>query len=140
MRPYSQQKFDPIGFIIGMLMFLFFVVQSFILNYVSVHSTPYHLVQFIWISLISLYWLYSGIKKLRQRREQQEQAHWYTQPGILAAIGGFYLAPFNLVMAFLGDTALDAVPTPIEIALFAPTCICFLAAAFYFFRRLIWRV
>ncbi len=86
--------------------------------------------------LVGLYLLYSGMKKLRQRREQQERARWYTQPSILFAPGAFFLLPSLLLELFVSKAALDALPLPIEIALFAPSSICILAASYFFFRGL----
>jgi putative Mn2+ efflux pump MntP len=136
MRPYAPQKFDPIGFTLGLLMFVGLIVQGFITKFVSVHSTPYHLAQIVYIFLVGLYLLYSGMKKLRQRREQQERAQWYTQPSILFALGAFFLLPSLLLELFVSKAALDALPLPIEMAVFAPSGVCILAASYFFFRGL----
>ena len=85
---------------------------------------------------VGLYLLYSGTKKLHQCREQQERAQWYTQPSILFAIGAFSLLPSLLLELFVSKAALDALPLPIEIALFAPLWVCILAASYFFFRGL----
>ncbi len=132
----SSQKFDPLGFALGFLMFLGIIGEGFSPKFISIHSTPYHLIQLGFFCFASLYWLYSGNKKFRQRREQQEAVHWYTQPGILFAIGGFFIIPYFVLQVIFGDAALNTLPLPLEIALDGPAGVCVLASIFFYFRGL----
>ena len=134
MKPYSSPNFDLVGFTLGLLMILGLFAEGFIPKYVSIHSTLYHLIQFLYIFFASLYWFYAGNKKMHQRREQQpEHAYWYTQPGILFALGGFLILPYFLLQLVIGEATLNTLPEPLAIALYAPSGVCILAAIFFYF-------
>jgi len=139
MKPFSSQKFDLLGFILGLLLFLTWVGQFILSLFLAEKSIPFLVFQALNICVMGLYFLYGGTKKLHQRKEQHEQAHWYTQPGILVALGAFFLLPFKVLEIVVGTARVNTFPPIIEIALFVPTGICYLASGFFFFRRLLFR-
>jgi len=140
MKPFSSQKFDLLGFILGIFLFLTLVGQGLLSTFLTSKSIPFLVFQAIYICVMGLNFLYGGIKKLHQRKEQHEQAHWYTQPGILVALGAFFLLPFWALEIVVGTARVNTFPPVIEIALFVPTGVCYLASGFFFFRRLIFRL
>jgi hypothetical protein len=137
MRSTSQYKFDPIGFILGLLMAIGFFAQPIVGLHISSHSQPYHVLQCLWILFLGLFYIYFGTKKLWERKSRQEQVHWYNQPMILFAVSCFFGEVFFLSVAIFGEAALDALPIPIVLLLFLPSLVCMLAALFFWFRRLL---
>ncbi len=140
MKPPSLQKFDPLSFTLGLFLFLALLGQSILSLFLAEKSIPFLVFQVLYICVMGLYFLYNGIKKLHQRKEQQEQVHWYTQPGILIALGAFFLLPFWVLEIVVGTATVNAFSSVIEIALFAPTGVCYLASGFFFFRKLLFRL
>jgi hypothetical protein len=76
-----------------------------------------------------------GIKKLRQRKAQQQRAHWYNQPMILTAIAIFYFLLLFLLI-FFDEAAFKNIPFPVILLLFSPMIAFILAAGFFWLRRL----
>ena len=140
MKPPSSQKFDPLSFTLGLFLFLALFGQSILSLFLTEKGIPFLTFQVLYICVMGLCFLYGGIKKLHQRKEQHEQVYWYTQPGILVALGAFFLLPFWVLEIVVGTAAVNTFPSVIEVALFAPTGVCCLASGFFFFRKLLFRL
>ena len=128
--------FDPLHFTLGLLLLLALFGQPLISAFFATKSIPFFVYEAFRACIMGLYFLYGGIKKLRQRKEQHELAHWYTQPGILTGIGAFLLLPYIFLEIIVGTATLNMFPLFIQIVLFVPISVCYLAAIFFFFRRL----
>lgn len=136
MQTSSPQKFAVIGFVPGLLFFCSFIGYV-IAGYVSVPGAIYHVLQFIWVFFLGLQYLYTGTKKLRQRKAKQEQVHWYNQPEILIGVSALLALPPYLLDALASKAILDTISIPAIVLLFTPSILCLLAAAFFAIRRLL---
>ena len=134
MKLRPTQKFDPIGFTLGLLAFSALLIQVFGSNAIPTHSVLRYALQTAIVFFIGLFLLYTGIKNFRQRRDQQEQQHWYEQPSIWLGLGVFLTAPSNSLYLFIGETATNTLPLAIEVVLLAPSILCLLVAGFFYFR------
>ena len=133
MKLRPAQKFDPIGFTLGLLAFSTIIVQVFGSNKIPTHSVLRYAIQTAFSFFIGLFLLYTSLKNFRQIKDQQEQ-RWYTQPSILLGLGVFLTTPFNSLYLLIGETATNALSLPIEMALFAPSILCLLVAGFFYIR------
>jgi uncharacterized membrane protein len=84
------------------------------------------------ISLIGLYWLYTGFKKIRASKTQQQTLRWYTQPSILFGIGAFFFA-FNLLLKTVSPATYVMYPY-LEDILSSIALLFFLAATWFYAR------
>lgn len=78
-------------------------------------------------------WLIAGIRKFRQRRASGRRVSWYTQPGILFAIGMFLYFPGEVIIYMTNGNFPNA--DAILIALLIPSCVLFITAVYFGIRR-----
>ncbi len=119
-----QSFFEKSGAWSKGLGWLVIVVLAILPHFVPVNSPLSDLTLITLVGLIGLYYLYSGVKKFRQRKAQQPQVRWYSQPAILVAIGMFFFVFVSLFLQALGHSTLDLT----GVLVLLPTWICWLAA------------
>ena len=128
MKQSPFQGLDPLHFTLGLLLLLALFGQPLISAFFATKSTPFFVYEVLRTCIMGLYFLYGGIKKLRQGREQHESAHWFTQPSILTGIGTFLLLPYIFLEIIVGTATMNMFPLFIQIVLFLPISVCYLAA------------
>ncbi len=126
MKQPDAKNIDIVAIVLCTLAIAALVAQLFIYQHNALFET-------IYLFFFGIYLVYSGNKKFRAARNIQPSIRWYTQPVILFGIGILLGIPATL----LDNVQNHANTTESIIAwlLFVPSLVLFLAAAFFYFKR-----
>jgi cbb3-type cytochrome oxidase subunit 3 len=122
MEQRPPQKIDPVALILIILLLIALVGARLLPD-----SNFYF--GFVLCFLLGLYWLYTGMRKLRTAQASQQQVSWYTQPSILFGIGLLLGVPWS----FLQFVTKNSLPD-VAAVLLIPSLLLFLAASFFFLK------
>ena len=126
MKQLDAKNIDLVAIILCTLAIVALVAQAFIHQHNALFET-------IYLFFFGLYLLYSGNKKFREARNIQRSLRWYTQPVILFGIGILLGIPATLLDNVQSHA--NTSETIIAWLLFVPSLVLFLAAAYFYFKR-----
>ncbi len=126
MKQPGTKNIDIVAIVLCTLAIAALVAQAFI------HQNNV-LFETIYLFFFGLYLLYSSNKKFREARNIQCSIRWYTQPGILFGAGILLAIPSTLLNNVQNNA--NTSETIIAWLLFIPPLVLFLAAAYFYFRK-----
>jgi cbb3-type cytochrome oxidase subunit 3 len=122
MEQRPTQKIEPVAVILTILLLSALFGAGLLPN-----SNFYFAFAFCFFG--GLYWLYTGMRKLRAAQASQQQVSWYKQPRILFGIGLLLGVPWY----FLRFVTKNSLPAVAEVLLI-PSLLLFLAASYFFLK------
>ncbi len=126
MKQPDAKNIDSVAIVLCTLAIVALVAQAFIHQHNVLFET-------IYLFFFGIYLLYSGNKNFRAARTIQPSIRWYTQPGILFGIGTLLGIPATLLDNVQSHA--NTSETIIAWLLFVPSLVLFLAAAYFYFKR-----
>ena len=127
----TTKRLSCVG-IIGILALVLLLATLFFIGLFS-KRIPIKLVEPINMSVLGGWWLVAGIRKFRARRTSGQRVSWYTQPSILLALAALLAVPLGVIYyATDGNFPNGDV---ILIASLIPSCLLFIAAAYFGIKR-----
>ncbi|MEO6890056.1 MAG: hypothetical protein ABI456_11950 [Ktedonobacteraceae bacterium] len=121
-------------FCLGAVAFFLLGITLISLLVIGVFSgrIPVRPLEAAFMCIVYLVFLFSRIKKFRERRSNRRQITWYTQPGILFALAGLLVIPGFIINLAANNDTLDVV----ALVTLIPSILLILGAIFFLIRWL----
>ena len=114
---------------------LFLTLFLLVLLFIGLFSgrLSYKVVTPVYVAVLGVGWLIAGIRKFRARRASGRRVSWYKQPGILFAMSMFLFFPGDIAANVTNGNFPNG--DVILIASLVPSCLLFIAAAYFGIQR-----